>query len=221
MFHETQFPTETKLKILFMGRKKWTAKEDVTDTDIKTRERKRWQLALRRYVLEKQVSENYAPYFGLDIQSFREWIEIQFTEELNWDNFGSKWQFEHIIPVAYFDFSIEDDLKLCWNFINIRVEKIALNNQKGNKIDVLAVKPYFEALYTKTGYFLCIKILSKLNEIERLNIISEPKIENFLNNRKANFEIMHTFSVEEFVQMNKGLPFKDVLLEREILRKFG
>jgi hypothetical protein len=204
-----------------MARKQWTAKEEITEALIRFRDKRKWQQALRRYVLEKQLCENYALYFGLDIKSFREWIEIQFTEDLNWHNFATKWQFDHIVPVAYFNFAIEDDLKLCWNFINIRVEKIELNKFRGNRIDVMAVKPYFETLYNKTNFFLCTKMLAKIDEIEVSNIVSEPKIENFINTRKTDFEIMYTLSSAEFAQMNRGVPFKDVLLEREILRKFG
>jgi hypothetical protein len=204
-----------------MGAKKPTQKEGVTEALLKFRDKRRWQIALRRYVLQQKTSENYALYFGLDIKSFREWIEIQFTEELNWGNFGSKWQFDHIVPVAYFDFSKEEDLKLCWNFINIRVEKIELNKVRGNRIDVVAVKPYFERLYSKTNYFLCPKMLSKIDEIEISNIVSEPQIEDFINARKADFEIMYSLTAAEFAQMNRGVQFKDVLLEREILRKFG
>jgi hypothetical protein len=204
-----------------MAGKKPMQREGVTEALLKFRDKRRWQLALRRYVLEQKTNENYALYFGLDIISFREWIEIQFTEDLNWDNFATKWQFDHIVPVAYFDFSIEEDLKLCWNFINIRVEKIELNKVRGNRIDVMAVKPYFERLYNKTNYFLCQKMLAKIDEIEVSNIVSEPKIEDFINARKADFEIMYSLTAAEFAQMNRGVPFKDVLLEREILRKFG
>jgi hypothetical protein len=204
-----------------MAGKKPMQREGVTEALLKFRDKRRWQLALRRYVLEKKANENYALYFGLDIIGFREWIEIQFTEDLNWESFGSKWQFDHIVPVAYFDFSIEEDLKLCWNFINIRVEKIELNKVRGNRIDVIAVKTYFERLYSKTSYFLCPKMLAKIDEIEVSNIVSEPKIEDFINARKADFEIMYSLTAAEFAQMNRGIPFKDVLLEREILRKFG
>lgn len=204
-----------------MAGKKPMQKEGVTDVLLKFRDKRRWQIALRRYVLEQKTSENYALYFGLDIKSFREWIEIQFTEDLKWENFATKWQFDHIVPVAYFDFSIEEDLKLCWNFINIRVEKIELNKVRGNRVDVIAVKAYFETLYSNTNYFLCTKMLAKIDEIEISNIVSEPKIEAFINARKADFEIMYTLTAAEFAQMNRSVPFKDVLLEREILRKFG
>ena len=101
-----------------MERKKWTPKAEITVSLLKFREKRKWQLAFRRYVIEKNKSSFYALYFGLDIEQLRHWIELQFTENIRWDNFGTSWQFDHIVPVAYFDFFNEDDLKLCWNFIN-------------------------------------------------------------------------------------------------------
>ncbi len=204
-----------------MARKKWTAKEGVTEADIRFREKRKWQQALRRYVLEKNISEGYAVYFGLDIERFRQWIEIQFTEGLNWDNFASAWQFDHIVPIAYFDFGNEDDLKLAWNFINIRVEKYDTNNLRGNRIDVIAVKAYFKELYTKTNYSFCAKMLAKIEEIERLNIVSEPKIEQFIIERKEEFGLLNSLNSIEFAKLNRGDSLADILMEKEILRKFG
>lgn len=204
-----------------MARKKWTPKEEVTDSLLKFREKRKWQLSLRRYVLERNPCFAYAPYFGLDIENYRKWIELQFTGDLNWDNFGSAWQFDHIVPVGYFDFALPEDLKLCWNFINIRVEKIHLNKARGNRIDVLAVKPYFEKLYETTGFSLCNDMISKLGEIEVSNIVSEPPLESFIIDRRAHFELLATLSAEEFGQLNQGVAVSDILLEREILKKFG
>ena len=204
-----------------MARKKWTAKEEITDVILKFREKRKWQQALRRYVLERNVSEAYAMYFGLNIESFRQWIEIQFTEDLHWDNFADAWQFDHIVPIAYFDFNNEEDLKLAWNFINIRVEKHDLNKLRRNRIDVIAVKIYFEKLYAKTNYSLCAKMIDKIEQIEVSNIVSEPKIERFIINRKEEIELMATLNSNEFANLNRGVPLSDILLEKEILRKFG
>ena len=204
-----------------MTRKKWTAKEEVTEADIRFREKRRWQQALRRYVLQKNVSEGYAMYFGLDIDSFRQWIEIQFTGGLNWNNFASVWQFDHIVPLAYFDFNKEEDLKLAWNFINIRVDKFNLNKLGGNKIDVITVKAYFKELYAKTKYSFCAKMVAKIEEVEVSNIVSESKIEQFMIDRQEEFELLSTLTPSEFAQLNRGIPLSDILLEKEILRKFG
>ncbi len=204
-----------------MARKKWTPQFDITEPLLKFREKRKWQLALRRYVLEKNISAGYAFYFGLSIEQFRMWIEIQFVEELNWENFGSAWQFDHILPVAYFDFSVEDDLILCWNFINIRVARIELNKTNGNRIDIVAARPYFEALYTKTGFSLCLKMIEKISKIEFSNIISEPAIEDFIIKNAEQLQIASSLNKEEFNQLNKGMSLKDILLEREIIKKFG
>ena len=204
-----------------MKRKKWTAQTEVTDSLLKFREKRKWQLSLRRYILEKKPSEAYASYFGLDIENYRKWIELQFTEEIHWDNFGSAWQFDHIVPVTYFDFSKEEDLKLCWNFINIRIEKVELNKNRGNRIDVLAAKPYFEKLYNNTGYSLCQDMIEKISTIEVSNIISEPYLENFIIDNKEYLEMLASLNNDEFNKLNQGMSLKDVLLEREIFRKFG
>jgi hypothetical protein len=204
-----------------MARKRWTPQTEVTDSLLRIREKRRWQLSYRRYVLDRSPSEAYAPYFGLDIETLRHWFEIQFTEETNWANYGKDWQFDHIVPATYFDYSKEDDLKLCWSFINIRVEKTDLTNNRGKRIDVLAVRPYFQHLYNKTGYSLCLKMLDKISTIEISNLDSRPAIEHFIIENKGLLESIHELSHEEFNRLNQGTTVADVLLEREILRKFG
>ena len=204
-----------------MDRKKWTAKEDVTKADIKFREKRKWQQALRRYVLEKNPSENYAMYFGLSIESFREWIEVQFSDDLNWDNFATAWQFDHIVPIAYFDFDKDEDLKLAWSFINIRVEKYDIDKVKRNRIDVIAVKAYFEQLYERTNYSLCARMVKKISAIEESNKVSEPYLEQFINDRKEELYLTATLDKHEFAELNRGATLSDILLEKEILKKFG
>jgi len=101
------------------------------------------------------------------------------------------------------------------------VEKLELNKARGNRIDVLAVKPYFEALFNKTGYSLCLRMVEKINNIECSNIISEPKLENFIIEKKEQLEKLNTLSPEEFSRLNQGASLADIYLEREIIRKFG
>jgi hypothetical protein len=204
-----------------MARKRWTPQEEITDTLLRIREKKKWQLAYRRYVIEKAPSESYARYFGLDIESLRQWFELQFTEGLDWGNFGKAWQFEHIVPATYFDYSDEEDRVLCWSFINIGIEKLEQEKGRGNKIDPMAVRPYFQELYNKTGFSLCLKMLEKIETIELANTECHPSIENFILHNKSRLEHMASFDQFEFNSLNQGSSVQDILLEREILRKFG
>ena len=188
---------------------------------LKKREKRKWQIALRRYVIEKGQSGAYARYFGLDIEFFREWIAIQFKDGLSWENFAEKWQFDHIVPVAYFDFANEEDLFLCWNFINIRVEKIEQNKARGNRIDVMGVRAYFEDLYARTKYPFCLRMLEKIRTIEVANIESNKELEAFIIKNQAYFEQIGQFDQADFQRLNQGATIGTVLAEKEIVRKFG
>jgi hypothetical protein len=64
-------------------------------------------------------------------------------------------------------------------------------------------------------------MLAKIKEIEVSNILSEPKIEQFIIDKKEEFEQLATLNASEFAKLNRGDSLSDILLEREILRKFG
>src|SRR4030095_13143219 len=204
-----------------MQRKKWTPQNEVNDALIQSRQKRKWQIALRRYVLEGNKCSVYAPYFGLDIYNFRKWIEAQFDRPLNWDNFSSSWQFDHIIPLTYFSFEAEEDLRLSWNFINIRVEKIEIEEKETNRIDVLAAKRYFETLYNYTRYPFCQKMVAKINQIELSEIKGSDKLISFMQENKSYLETIFSFTSYEFDKLNERVPLNEILAEIELLKKFG
>lgn len=188
---------------------------------LRFREKRKWQIALRRYVLERALSKHYAPYFGLDIANMRLWFEYQFETELGWDNFGKEWQFDHIIPVTYFDFTEEQELKMCWNFTNIRVERIQKNKDSGARLDVLAAKGYFKRLLEETGYPICKKILNKIDQIELSEFVSTDAQRNFITTHKEYLQIIGTYSAFEFELLNIGRTIDEVNKEIAIIKKFG
>ncbi len=194
--------------------------ESMTSAEI-FKEKRKWQIALRRYVLEQQASPFYAPYFGLPIYMFREWIEMQFDETLSWDNFSSYWQFDHIVPIAYFNFRDKNDLMLCWNFTNIRTEKKNLSTNGSTKIDVIAAKAYFQELLDKTGYRTCRDMIKKIESVERAQIKSNENIEAFILNNLSTLEELQSFGQGDFERVNWGMSIDDVIAENKLLAKFG
>ena len=204
-----------------MARKKWTPREEITDSLLLFRAKRKWQIALRRYVIEQKPVAFYPPYFGLDIINFRKWIELQFDEDTNWGNFSVTWQFDHIVPVAYFDFTNDVDLRLCWNFINIRLEKISLNKNRGHRIDVLASKAYFKKLHRETRYPICLDMIEKIERIEVAEIKSTKAMGIFILENLKFLEITASFSDYEFYRLNQGLSVNEIVNERELLKKMS
>ena len=202
-----------------MARKKWEAQTQLTPSLIKLREKKRWQIALRRYVLEKQLSISYAPYFGLDTKTIREWFESQFEKGISWENFGTQWQFEHIIPVVYFEFTDDDDLRLCWNFTNLRVDPIPINKNRGHRVDLLAAKSYFKRLHDETGYVPCFKLLEKIDKIELSELINSKRQFSFIRKYRDYLELLEGYSEFEFELLNRGRSAEEVNKQAAQLKK--
>jgi hypothetical protein len=187
----------------------------------KFNEKRKWQIALRRYVIEKALSKPYAPYFGLDITNMRRWFEQQFTNGLNWDNFGTEWQFSHVIPVTYFDFEVDEDLKMCWNFLNLHVERIQKNQDGSRKLELLVAKRYFAELFLETDDPICEKLLQKINEIEQSTLVDTDAAVNFINTHQPYLKAIANYSPFEFELLNMGKSVEDVNNEVAIIKKFG
>ena len=170
--------------------------------------------------MEKNKCTFYAPYFGLDIQGFREWIEIQFDGDTNWENFSTAWQFDHIVPINYFDFGKEEDLRLCWNFLNIRVEKSQPDKNEANRIDVIAAKSYFENLYRVTNNSICRQMVDKISRIEISEIQAKEQLKDFILQQSEKIDLLSTFSADEFEKLNSGMSLDKVKWEADFLKKF-
>jgi hypothetical protein len=203
-----------------MARRPYSPKTDLTPSLLKFREKRKWQINLRRYVIDRTPCPAYAPYFGLDNTNLRLWFEMQFTEGLSWENFGREWQFDHLIPVAYFDYSINEELKLCWNFTNLRVEPFQLNKNRGHRLDVLAAKSYFEELYNETQYNMCIKLLRKIEGLKLSSLISTDQQKRFIKEKRPFLEAIENYSVFEFELLNRGRSIAEVEKEIAFLKKF-
>jgi hypothetical protein len=204
-----------------MERKRWTPKTEITEELLLFREKRKWQIALRRYVFDKNASVAYAPYFGLDIPYFRKWIELQFDGEMNWKNFSLAWQFDHIIPMGHFNFNEEKDLRLCWNFTNIRAEKLSKGAKSAQKGVVLAAKAHFSTLLNFTGYAVCREMIQKIEAIEKEQEIKSADLNGFLLENKERIESLLTFTPAEFANLHSGAEINQVLEERNFLKKYG
>jgi len=65
--------------------------------------------------------------FGYTPDELREHIENQFEPRMTWENYGSYWCLDHIIPASWFNYQSYDDpeCKACWRLDNLRpLEKI-------------------------------------------------------------------------------------------------
>lgn len=74
-------------------------------------------------------------YLTYSMKDLKIHLESQFDEKTSWENYGSYWHIDHIIPQSKLSYtSMEDDnFKKCWALDNLRPLEAIANIKKSNK----------------------------------------------------------------------------------------
>lgn len=73
-------------------------------------------------------------YLGCDFEFFKEWLEYQFDDKMNWENYGSYWHMDHVKPCNSYDLSKDEDINECFNWKNYRPLEGIENIIKSDKV---------------------------------------------------------------------------------------
>jgi hypothetical protein len=71
---------------------------------------------------------------GCTVAGWREHLERQFEKGMSWENYGVKWDVDHVMPISSFDLTKEEGIKGAFNWLNTRPMWKWANNRKGAKI---------------------------------------------------------------------------------------
>lgn len=79
---------------------------------------------------------SFLEYLDYKIDELKFHLENQFDEHMSWENYGSYWHLDHIIPQSKLLYSSMEDenFKICWDINNLRPLDKIKNMSKGNKI---------------------------------------------------------------------------------------
>lgn len=71
-------------------------------------------------------------YLNFTYEQFCQHLESLFIPPMSWDNYGSYWEIDHIIPQNMFNIISSDDhdFKICWSLMNLRPLEKSLNRQR-------------------------------------------------------------------------------------------
>lgn len=90
--------------------------------------------------LRMRISKNIkkvnstAKYLDTTIADVKKWLENNFKEDMNWDNYGKLWNIDHTIPINAFDLTNEEHIFVCFNWRNLMPMYSSKNSGKRNKI---------------------------------------------------------------------------------------
>ena len=104
-------------------------------------------------------------------------LEKNFSEGMNWDNYGTYWHIDHIIPLSWFE-KTENAAKRAWKLENLYPLKSVDNLSKGNRTILFSGMPlnYYQAVSQfavypkddkiKTLMYLCLGLGGEVGEVQ-------------------------------------------------------
>lgn len=92
--------------------------------------------AIRYYINAGKSKQSVLDKLGYSLEQLKEHLEKQFDENMNWQNYGTYWHIDHIVPHSSFSYSSMDDeeFKKCWSLNNLRPLEAIENIKKSNKL---------------------------------------------------------------------------------------
>jgi hypothetical protein len=113
-----------------------TRRKNDTNFRILGNLRNRIRLAIRN------KSESTRDLLGCSLDEFKTHLQNKFAPEMNWENYGSYWSIDHIIPCAAFDLSDPEQQKKCFHWTNCQPLTKRENSIKSNKtVPILVYSP--------------------------------------------------------------------------------
>jgi hypothetical protein len=100
---------------------------------------------IRENIKKLKTTKEYLGCGG-DMEVLLKWIEHQFDENMNWDNYGKYWQIDHVLPVKKFNLEDDEEIHICFSWMNVQPLERLKNTAKHNKILPDMVDAYIERL---------------------------------------------------------------------------
>lgn len=72
-------------------------------------------------------------YIGCDSVTLRRHLEDKWSGEMSWDNYGKLWHVDHIVPLSWFDLSVDEEKRKACHYSNLQPMIAKENLSKGNK----------------------------------------------------------------------------------------
>ena len=111
-----------------------------------TKERKRFDRNLKHSIYislkKNKHGRRWEKLVGFTLSELQHHLEKQFDENMNWNNYGSYWWLDKIIPVRAYSFSTYGEFKKCWNLKNLRPLQKNQIMRKSDKVYMNLIKEY-------------------------------------------------------------------------------
>lgn len=117
-----------------MYRSKWKANRRIIDPSFRIKESLSTRLATILKAIRQRKASTTMKTVGCSLAQLKQWIEANFAKGMTWDNYGTYWHVDHVLPASSFNHSDPNQVRLCWHWTNLKPLEAIENMRKGAKI---------------------------------------------------------------------------------------
>ena len=100
--------------------------------------------AIRKGLNRNKAGYHWENLVGYTLQDLKLHLENQFDKNMSWDNYGSYWHIDHIVPKSWFNYNnISDkEFKECWALNNLQPLEKNRNMLKKDNVNIQELIKY-------------------------------------------------------------------------------
>jgi hypothetical protein len=117
--------------------------------------RARLRILLGNIKIKKPKTEKL---IDCNLDDFTKHLNKLFYKDISFDNYGTTWHLDHIIPCDWFNLTEIDQLKACTHYTNLQPLLINDNSVKSNRLDWIHPKSGYKITFLRLIYNKFIKL---------------------------------------------------------------
>lgn len=123
---------------------------------------------VRKLIKIRKNRTSYNEFIGCSIQQIRDWLEHNFYGDMTWENYGTVWHVDHVIPCIHFNNEDDDQIKVCFNWANVQPLLVTHNCSKSGSLYWIELVNHELKLkhYIKKNKLDCDTYLEYLSELK-------------------------------------------------------
>jgi hypothetical protein len=71
----------------------------------------------KHLTIKRKKKKSSLLYVGCDFKMLKNWIEYQFDLEMSWENYGTLWTLDHVLPLSKFDLTDDTETRIAFGKI--------------------------------------------------------------------------------------------------------
>lgn len=80
--------------------------------------RRRLNTVIKQQKVTKR--DHFLKLLGCSLEECKKYLEDRFKEGMTWENYGSVWHIDHIMPCSSFNLLLSEEQKKCFNYKNLQ-----------------------------------------------------------------------------------------------------